>query len=99
MKTTLNLARGKVLNNGWKFSNFEYDSNYDFYIKENKYYFKSSGSGTYNDHFRQKNISLIEWPEIIINNFNFINYHLINLKFINSNQRRINHQHFDFNVS
>ena len=47
----------------------------------------------------KKNISLIEWPEIIINDFNFTNYHLINLKFINLNQRRINYQHFDFNVS
>ena len=34
IKSTLNLMRGKVLNNGWKFSNFEYNSNYDFYIKE-----------------------------------------------------------------
>lgn len=34
MKSTLNLVRGKVLNNGWKFANFEYDSYYDYYIKE-----------------------------------------------------------------
>ena len=47
----------------------------------------------------KKNISLIEWPEIIINDFNFTNYHLINLKFINSNKRQIKHQYFEFNVS
>jgi hypothetical protein len=34
MKSTLNLSRGKILNNGWKFSNFEYNPNYDFHIKE-----------------------------------------------------------------
>jgi hypothetical protein len=47
MKTTLNLARGKVLNNGWKFSNFKYDSNYDFYIKEKLFPTKINPVTTY----------------------------------------------------
>ena len=34
MKTKINLIRGKVLSNGWKFSNFKSDSNYNYSIKE-----------------------------------------------------------------
>jgi hypothetical protein len=37
MKTRVNLIRGKVLNNGWKFSNFGYDLNHNYYIKEKLY--------------------------------------------------------------
>jgi hypothetical protein len=33
-KFTDNLIRSFVLENGWKFSNFEYDLNHDYYIKE-----------------------------------------------------------------
>ena len=47
----------------------------------------------------EKNITIIEWPEIFIKNFNLNNYYLINLKFINSNKRKIKLQHFDFYVS
>lgn len=44
----------------------------------------------------EKNISIIEWPEIIINNFNLYSYYLIDLKFINLNKRKIKLQHFVF---
>ena len=47
----------------------------------------------------EKNISIIEWPEIVINNFNLNNYHLINFTFINSNQRKINYSYFNLDVS
>ena len=45
----------------------------------------------------RKNITIIEWPEIILNNFNLSNYHLINFKFINENKRNITHQYFESN--
>lgn len=47
----------------------------------------------------EKNVSIIEWPEIIIKNFNLNNYHLINLNFVNINIRKIQHQYFNLNVS
>ena len=47
----------------------------------------------------EKNVTIIEWPEIFIKNFNLNNYYLINLKFINSNKRKIKLQHFDFYAS
>ena len=47
----------------------------------------------------EKNIYLIEWPEIIINNFNLYNYHLINFSLISLNKRKVKHQHFDLNVA
>lgn len=37
----------------------------------------------------EKNISIIEWPEIIINNFNLNKFNLINLKIINENLRKV----------
>ena len=37
----------------------------------------------------ERNISIIEWPEIIINNFNLNKYYLINIKIINENVRKV----------
>lgn len=42
----------------------------------------------------KKNLSIIEWPEIIIKNFKLRNYHIINFLFIDSSIRKINHQYF-----
>ena len=68
---------------------------YDLYrLKNKKELFELGFFENFN-----KNISLIEWPEIIINDFNLTNYHLINLKFIDLNKRQIKHQYFEFNVS
>ena len=68
---------------------------YDLYrLKNKKELFELGFFENFN-----KNISLIEWPEIIINDFNLTNYHLINLKFIDLNKRKIKHQYFEFNVS
>ena len=68
---------------------------YDLYrLKNKKELFELGFFENFN-----KNISLIEWPEIIINDFNLTNYHLINLKFIDLNKRQIKHQYFKFNVS
>ncbi len=43
----------------------------------------------------KKNITLIEWPQMIINNLHINNYFLINLEIINSSERkiRISHTH------
>ena len=68
---------------------------YDLYRLKNKKELFELG---FFENFK-KNISLIEWPEIIINDFNLTNYHLINLKFIDLNKRQIKHQYFKFNVS
>ena len=68
---------------------------YDLYRLKNKKELFELG---FFENFK-KNISLIEWPEIIINDFNLTNYHLINLKFIDLNKRQIKHQYFEFNVS
>ena len=68
---------------------------YDLYRLKNKKELFELG---FFENFK-KNISLIEWPEIIINDFNLTNYHLINLKFIDLNKRKIKHQYFEFNVS
>ena len=68
---------------------------YDLYRLKNKKELLELG---FFENFK-KNISLIEWPEIIINDFNLTNYHLINLKFIDLNKRQIKHQYFKFNVS
>ena len=68
---------------------------YDLYRLKNKKELLELG---FFESFK-KNISLIEWPEIIINDFNLTNYHLINLKFIDSNKRQLKHQYFEFNVS
>ena len=45
----------------------------------------------------QNNISVIEWPEIIINNFKIPNYYLIKLEFVNIDKRGIKMQHFQIN--
>ena len=68
---------------------------YDLYRLKNKKELFELG---FFENFK-KNISLIEWPEIIINDFNLTNYHLINLKFIDLNKRQIKHQYFEYNVS
>ena len=68
---------------------------YDLYRLKNKKELFELG---FFENFK-KNISLIEWPEIIINDFNLTNYHLINLKFIDLNKRQIKHQYFELNVS
>ena len=68
---------------------------YDLYRLKNKKELLELG---FFESFK-KNISLIEWPEIIINDFNLTNYHLINLKFIDANKRQIKHQYFEFDVS
>ena len=68
---------------------------YDLYRLKNKKELLELG---FFENFK-KNISLIEWPEIIINDFNLTNYHLINLKFIDANKRQIKHQYFEFDVS
>ena len=47
----------------------------------------------------ENNISIIEWPEMIINNFNLNNFYLLDLKFINSNKRKIKLQYFNSNVT
>jgi len=44
-----------------------------------------------------KNISIIEWPEIILKDSILNNYHLINLEMINTNKRKITMQHFNSN--
>jgi len=41
----------------------------------------------------KQNITLIEWPQMIINNFQTDNYFLINLEIINSNERLIEITH------
>ena len=41
----------------------------------------------------EKNISLIEWPDIILNNFEIINYYLIEFNFINLTNRNIKIKH------
>ena len=64
---------------------------YDFYRLKNK---KELSEIEFFENFG-KNISLIEWPEIIINDLNLNNYYLINFKFINSNKRKIKYQYFD----
>ena len=43
----------------------------------------------------QKNISIIEWPNIILNNFKLTNYYFIQFKFINNFKRLITIQHSD----
>lgn len=68
---------------------------YDLYRLKDK---KELSELEFFENFKKK-ISLIEWPEIVINNFNLTNYHLINLKFIDLNKRQIKHQYFEFNVS
>lgn len=47
----------------------------------------------------EKNIFIIEWPEIIIKNFNLVNYHIINFTLISSDIRIIKHEHNILNVS
>ena len=39
----------------------------------------------------KKNISIIEWPDIILNNYNFNNYNLIEFKIINLSKRKLKH--------
>lgn len=41
----------------------------------------------------EKNISLIEWPEIILNNFDFQKHYLIKIKFISASKRYIKVTH------
>ena len=41
----------------------------------------------------EKNISIIEWPEIIINNFIFNKYYLFEFEFIDINKRFIKIMH------
>ena len=43
----------------------------------------------------KKNISIIEWPEIIIKNFIFNKYYLIDFKLINKDKRIIKIKYFD----
>ena len=50
------------------------------------------------DNF-EKNISIIEWPEIVINELTHQNYFIIDFKFISSKKRKIKCQHFFSNDS
>ena len=68
---------------------------YDLYRLKNK---KELSEIEFFENF-QKNISLIEWPEILINNYNLNHYHLINFEFIDLNKRKIKHHYFDFYVT
>ena len=43
----------------------------------------------------QKNISIIEWPNIVLNNFKLTNYYFIQFKFINNFKRLITIKHSD----
>jgi len=43
----------------------------------------------------QKNISIIEWPEIILNNYSISKYYLIEFKFIDKNKRFIKTKYFE----
>ncbi len=47
-----------------------------------------------------KNLSIIEWPNLILDNFSLINYYLIEFSFINLNKRYLQVKHskkFKFN--
>ena len=50
------------------------------------------------DNF-EKNISIIEWPEIVINELTHQNYCIIDFKFISSKKRKIKCQYFFSNDS
>lgn len=56
---------------------------YDFYRLKNKNELKEIG------FFEEleKNITIIEWPEIILNNYRFGNYYFLELKIIDLNKR------------
>ena len=41
----------------------------------------------------ENNITIIEWPEIFVNNFNIKDYFLIEFEFINLNKRKITIKH------
>jgi len=45
----------------------------------------------------EKNISIIEWPEIILKNFRLENYYLLEFKIIDSNKRLLKVFHTDKN--
>ena len=47
----------------------------------------------------ENNISIIEWPKIILNNLNLHSYFLINLEFINFNKRKVKLYHLNYNAS
>ena len=49
-------------------------------------------SQIYADSF-ENNITIIEWPEIFVNNFNIKDYFLIEFEFINLNKRKITIKH------
>ncbi len=44
----------------------------------------------------RNNVSIIEWPEIIIDNFNLFSYYLIEFKLINNDERIIKLTHSKF---
>ena len=43
--------------------------------------------------FYKQNISIVEWPDLIINNFKLINYYIIKFKLLNINKRLITIEH------
>ena len=43
--------------------------------------------------FYKQNISIVEWPDLIINNFKLINYYFIKFKLLNINKRLITIEH------
>ena len=44
-----------------------------------------------------KNLSIIEWPNLILNNFSLTNYYLIQFKFIDNDKRLLKIKHSDKN--
>ena len=66
---------------------------YDFYRLTDK--IELQEIGIFED--LEKNISIIEWPDIILNNFRFKNYYLLEFQFIDLNKRLLKIFHTEKN--
>lgn len=62
---------------------------YDLYRLKNK---NELGEIEFFDNL-ENNISLVEWPEIIINELNIYNHYIIDFMFISINKRKIKYQY------
>ena len=62
---------------------------YDLYRLKNKNELSEIGFFEFLEH----NISIVEWPDLVINNFKLSNYYIIKFKFIDINKRLITFDH------